>query len=255
MDRLRKLLESDQTVITAWLGLTDRFYVDSIARCGFDAVTLDMQHGLYTETSIISGVADVSKYRKPAIVRIPVGRFELASKALDIGAHAVIAPMINSVEDAREFAAYMKYPPVGERSHGITQAAKVLGCNSRPEYLSQADTATMAIAMIETVEAVNAVDAILDVNGIDGILIGPSDLSISYDQSPIPDPFGEATIDIIADLAAKTREKNKLAAVFCLTPEQVDMTHKMGYRMMAIGLDDLYIQKGAETLLAQMTFR
>ncbi len=255
MDRLRKLLANDQAVVAAWLGLTDRFYVDSITRCGFDAVTLDMQHGLHTESSIVSGVADVSRYRKPAIMRIPVGRFDLARKALDIGAHAVIAPMINSVEDAMKFAACMKYPPIGERSHGVTQAVKVLGCNSTAEYLSQADGTTMAIAMIETVAAVNAVEAILDVDGIDGILVGPSDLSISYGGSPVPDPFGERTIGIIADLAAKARGKNKLAAIFCLTPEQVDMTHEMGYRMMAMGVDDFYIQQGAETLLAQITFR
>ncbi len=255
MNRLRRLLENDGTVVSAWCGITDRYYLEAVAGCSFDAVTLEMQHGLQTESSIISGIADVAKSGKPVIVRVPVRRFELASKALDMGAHAVIAPMINTVEDARSFAAYMKYPPNGERSHGATQAVHVLGCKSVVEYLASADADTMAIAMIETVEAVNNAEAILDVDGIDGILIGPSDLSISYLNSPVPDPFGEATIGIIGDLATMARAKNKLAAIFCLTAEKVDLAHNLGFRLMAVGMDTLYIRDGCETMLSRMTFR
>ncbi len=255
MNRLRKLLENDQTILTAWCGFTDRFYIETIAKCGFDAVTLDMQHGLQTESSIINGVASIATYAKSAIVRVPVGRFEMANKALDVGAHAVIAPMINTVEDAKAFAAQMKYPPIGERSHGVAQAMHVLGCSSIQDYLAQANTATMAFAMIETKEAVGNLDSIVAVEGIDGVLVGPSDLSISYCGAPIPDAFGEATIDIIADIAAKARKFNKTAAIFSGSPENADIAHKLGYRLIALGFDSAYIGQGANTLISRVTFR
>ncbi len=255
MNRLRNLLKNDQTILTAWCGFTDRFYIETIAKCGFDAVTLDMQHGLQTESSIIDGVASIATTGKPAIVRVPVGRFEMANKALDIGAHAVIAPMINTVDDARAFASQMKYPPLGERSHGVAQAVHVLGCASVPEYLTHADADTMAFAMIETKEAVGNLEAILGVDGIDGILVGPSDLSISYRATPVPDAFGEATIDIIAKIAATTRKANKTAAIFGGNPEKTDIAQKMGYRLIALGFDSAYIGDGANTLISQVTFR
>lgn len=255
MDRLRKLLENDQTVLTAWCGFTDRFYIETIAKCGFDAVTLDMQHGLQTESSIIDGVASIATTGKPAIVRVPVGRFEMANKALDVGAHAVIAPMINSVEDAKAFAAQMKYPPIGERSHGVAQAMHVLGCASVPDYLQRANADTMAFAMIETKEAVGNLEAILAVDGIDGVLVGPSDLSISFRNRPIPDAFGEATIGIIADIAAAARKVNKTAAIFGGNPEKTDIAQKMGYRLIALGFDSAYIGEGANTLISRLKFR
>ena len=255
MNRLRKLLDDDKSVITSWCGLSGRFYIEKLAACGFDAITLDMQHGLHTDATIIDDVASVAISGKPAIVRIPVGRFEFASRALDIGAHAVIAPMINTVEDARAFASFMKYPPIGDRSHGVTQAVHVLGRLTVSEYLANADHQTMAFAMIETREAVGNLDAILDVDGIDGVLVGPSDISISYLQSPVPDAFGESTSEVMGEIAAKTRAKNKTAALFCLTAERVDLAHAMGYRLMAIGVDSLYISQGADTMIDQITFR
>jgi len=255
MDRLRKLLDNDQTIITAWCGLSGRYYIENIADCGFDAVTLDMQHGLQTDATIIDDVAAIARFGKPAIVRIPVGRFEFASRALDLGAHGVIAPMINTVEDAQNFASFMKYPPLGDRSHGVSQAVSVLNCQSIPEYLNQADRETMAIAMIETVEAVENLDAILDVDGIDAVLVGPSDLSISYRQNPVPDPFGDDTIEIIAQIAQKARNAGKVAAIFCFSPERVDQAHAMGYRFMAVGMDSAYIRDGDQNLLSQITFR
>lgn len=254
MNRLRKLLANDRSIITSWCGWSGRNYIETLAACKFDAITLDMQHGLHTDTTIIEDVANVANSGKPAIVRIPVGRFEFASRALDIGAHAVIAPMINTVEDAKAFASFMKYPPIGDRSHGVTQAVHVLDC-SVPDYLAGSDSQTMAFAMIETQEAVSNLDAILDVDGIDGVLVGPSDISISYLQSPVPDAFGEATIEVMGEIAAKTRAKNKTAALFCLTAERVDIAHAMGYRLMAIGVDSHYISQGAETMLSQVTFR
>ena len=119
---LESRLAAGETVCSAWSGVPDALTVEILAAQGFDAVTLDMQHGGHNEDSVLRSIVPVQRAGKPALVRIPVGRFDMASRALDMGAEAVIAPMVNSIEDAQRFAAAMKYPPVGERSWGPTYA-------------------------------------------------------------------------------------------------------------------------------------
>ena len=120
-------LTSGETIFTAWSGIPDALTVELLAGQGFDAVTLDMQHGGHHEDSVLRGIVPVLRAGKPPLVRIPVGRFDMASRALDFGAEAVIAPMVNSLDDARRFAASMKYPPLGERSWGPTYAFPATG--------------------------------------------------------------------------------------------------------------------------------
>ncbi|MBN9553048.1 MAG: 2,4-dihydroxyhept-2-ene-1,7-dioic acid aldolase, partial [Alphaproteobacteria bacterium] len=147
---LKSRLAADETLFTAWSGVPDALTVEIIANQGFDAVTLDMQHGGHNEDSVLRGLAPVLAANKPALVRIPVGRFDMASRALDFGAEAVIAPMVNSVDDARQFAAAMKYPPMGERSWGPTYAFPRHGKGDYAEWLRDSNQRTMAFAMVET---------------------------------------------------------------------------------------------------------
>jgi len=101
MDRLLNGLADDKTVMTAWASIQDTLYLSNLVGTDFDSVTMDMQHGMQTEDSVIRGIAAMAPSGKPVVIRIPVGRFDFASKALDAGAHAIIAPMINTVEDAK----------------------------------------------------------------------------------------------------------------------------------------------------------
>lgn len=128
--------------------------------------------------SAANAVAQVRLAGKPALARIPVGDFASASRLLDAGASGIIAPMINSAEDAQAFVKATKYPPLGERSWGPSLALNHTGL-SADDYLKNANALTVAIAMVETRAALEAIDDILGVAGIDGIFIGPSDLSIA----------------------------------------------------------------------------
>ncbi len=255
MDALRNLLENDGCVIAGWSGVPGDFYLASLAETGFDAITLDMQHGQQTDESVFSGIAAIANMAKPVIVRIPVGRFDFASRALDAGATAIIAPMINTVEDAQAFANFMKYPPVGQRSFGPLQAVRVLVEPNTRSYVKKADDLTLSLAQIETQQAVDNLDSILGVPGIDGILVGPADLSISVRNAPKPDPFGDDTLSILAEIAEKTCKAGKIAATYCGGPDHVLLAHAMGYRLIAMGNDGAYLSQGADTMLAQLPFR
>ena len=254
VDRLRRALGDDGTVLTAWIGTPGRAWVEMIAP-HFDAVTIDMQHGMWGEGEALATLGSIAAVGKPAILRIPVGRFDLASRALDGGAHAIIAPMINSVADARAFAAACKYPPLGERSYGPTVTVRALGLKAASDYVLQANAQTMAIAMIETREAFEALDDILAVEGIDAVFMGPADFSVSIQNGGMPDPFGNATREMIAEVASKARAVGKLAAAFAITPAMANEAHAMGYRLIVPGMDARYIAEGVRTIVGGLDFR
>ena len=254
MNRLSRRLAGDGAVVSAWLGLQDPMYAATIATLGFDAVAFDMQHNMATETSVVQGLNAIAASGLPGIVRIPVGRFEMASKALDAGAHMVIAPMVNSVEDARSLASFCKYPPAGERSYGVGYVSALFRTGVA-DYAGAADRETLCIAMIETVAALKALDDILAVDGIDGVFCGPSDLSISIADAPTPTPFGESSIAKVREIAEKARAAGKLACTYCTNAEHANLAHEMGYRYIALGGDVPYLRQGVDNLLGGLSFR
>lgn len=249
---LAERLAADETLITAWSGIPDSLTVESLARQPFDAVTLDMQHGGHHEDSVVRSIPSIQQAGKPAIVRIPVGRFDMASRALDFGADAVIAPMINSVEDARRFAAAMKYPPLGERSWGPTFAAPRRGHGGQGDWLRDSDVRTLAFAMVETRAALAVLDDILAVPGIDGIFVGPSDFSIAWSNGQTVDSTLEDMMATIADIAARTRSAGKLAAIYVMDPSVAGRVVSMGFRLLATGSEGQLFRLGASSLLDDM---
>src|ERR1044071_535265 len=127
---------------------------ETIAREGFAAVVLDAQHGLWDVASLIAGVGGVTHAEAAPMVRVPHGDFALVSRALDFGAEAIIAPMINSTADARHFVAAAKYPPLGERSWGPLRAMPLQSPRTAPvDYMREANDGTLTFAMIETAQA------------------------------------------------------------------------------------------------------
>src|SRR6478609_11878731 len=132
---------------------------EAIAREGFAAVVLDAQHGLWDVSSLVAGAGAVNHAGAAPIVRVPHNDFALVSRALDFGAEAIIAPMINDADDARRFAAAAKYPPSGERSWGPLRAMALQAPRTAPaDYLREANEGTLTLVMIETATALGNVD-------------------------------------------------------------------------------------------------
>lgn len=242
-------LAAGETVFTAWSAIPDPLVVEILAGQGFDAVTLDMQHGGHHEDSVLRSVPKVLSAGKHAVVRIPVGRFDMASRALDFGAEAVIAPMINSVADARSFAAAMKFPPLGERSWGPSFALLRTRSDSK-RYFAEANGRALSFAMIETRQAYDALDGILETPGIDGIFVGPSDFSITLSNGATNDPLREDMMEAVADVAGRAVAAGKVAAMYVNDPAYVGRYAAMGYRFQSIASDHGVIGLGSRTQLA-----
>ncbi|WP_171058750.1 HpcH/HpaI aldolase family protein [Brucella haematophila] len=246
---LSSRLRAGETVLSAWSSLPEPLTVEILAHTAFDAVTLDMQHGGHDEASVLRSVGLILNAGKPPVVRIPVGRFDMASRALDFGAQAVIAPMINSAEDARKFAAAMKYPPVGERSWGVFRANADYGTPGSNDYLTTANQDTLAFAMIETRDAYDALDAILDVRGIDGVFVGPADFSIAWSNGREANPNSDAIVEPISNIARKAAAAGKIAGIYSPSPEFARRYIPLGFRFVTVSNEGGYLRLAAQKLV------
>jgi 4-hydroxy-2-oxoheptanedioate aldolase len=242
-------IRARQCVFCAWVGFPEPAIAEQLANDGFDAAVLDMQHGAFDVASAIRGIAHVALAGKPAIIRIPVGDFATASRMLDMGAAGIIAPMINTVADAKAFAAYTKFPPLGERSWGPRRVLSLSGSDV-PTYLQTANTLHLSIAMIETREAMSALDDILAVAGIDGVFVGPSDLSIALSAGRRVDAAMQEVEDALDKVSACAKAHNKFAAAFCVTGERAKALKSRGFSLCSVSSDALLMRQAALSELA-----
>jgi 4-hydroxy-2-oxoheptanedioate aldolase len=247
---LKERLIGGETVFTAWSHIASSHLAGVMAGAGYPDVTLDMQHGAHDERSVFECIEAIRRAGASATVRVPVGRWDMVSRALDFGAGAVIAPMINTVADARLFAAHAKYPPVGERSWGPGRALELDGEKGgyagATGFLTTQNDRTLAFAMIETRGALDALDDILAVDGIDGIFVGPADLSIALNGGTSVEPTADAVTDTAAGIAARAKAAGKFAAMFCVDPGRAP-----AYAFQALMTDSGLIQSGAKLALAK----
>lgn len=243
-------LKGGERIFTAWSAIPDSLTVEAVAHLDFDAVTLDMQHGAHSEDSVARALLPVGHLKRHSIVRIPVGRFDMASRALDFGAEAIIAPMINCVEDARRLAAATKYPPLGERSWGPGLAMPRAATNDARAWLREGNKNTLTFAMIETRAALDCIDEIAAVDGIDGLFVGPADFSIAWSNGETIDPTLEDMMEGVALVANKARAAGKLAAIYVVAPQTTGRFAEMGFQLFAIGTEPRFLAVGGNNLVA-----
>ena len=246
---LARRLQAGETVHTAWCMLPSPLVVEMIAREGFASVVIDHQHGLWDAATSLSAIAAARQGGGAAVVRIPVADFAAASRALDFGAEAIIAPMINTVEDARAFVAATKFPPLGARSWGPYRAMTLAGLTDAQTYLAQANDLTVAFAMIETATAIDNVEEIAATPGIDALFVGPWDLSIALSQGARIDPDGPAVDAVLGRVVAAATKAGKFAGLYCSNAEEGMKAATRGFRFVSIGLDISLLRAGAAAQL------
>ncbi|SDB45023.1 4-hydroxy-2-oxoheptanedioate aldolase [Bauldia litoralis] len=242
-------LRAGDSIYSGWIATPEPLIAETAARQAFDCVCVDMQHGLHDPVSVMRSIGGIVHAGKPAGVRVPVGDFAMASRALDMGAEAVIAPMINSVADARALVAATKYPSLGERSWGPARALSLQGIPDAATQLATANDATLAFAMVETKQALDLLDEILAVEGIDGVFMGPSDLSLTLSGGKEVAPAADWMDEPIRRIAARARAHGKIACAFGADPVRARYFTDVGYHFVALGPDAIYLASGIRTML------
>jgi 4-hydroxy-2-oxoheptanedioate aldolase len=238
-------LRAGKAVYTHWCGIPNPMVAGILARePGFGCVVVDLQHNPSDFATALQAIPLVAAAGKPCVVRIPVGEFQTASRLLDAGASGIIAPMINSAEDARRFVEFTKFPPLGGRSWGPVAALTLTGLSAQ-DYFKRANDFSLTFAMIETREALDAIDDILAVDGIDAVFIGPSDLSIGLSGGAELDPMSPAVDAALDHAAARAKAAGKLAGSFTASGERAGDNVRRGYGFVAVGSDTMFLKAGA----------
>ncbi len=246
---LARRLRAGETVYSGWCSLPYPIVAETIGREGFVAVTLEAQHGLWDMSAMLTGVAAVRQGGAAPLVRVPVGDFAMVSRVLDFGAEGVIAPMINTAADARALVAAAKYPPLGERSWGPHRATTLAGVADQALYLREANDHVVTLAMIETRAALDNLDAIAQAPGIDGLFLGPADLSIALSDGKILDPVSKEVERELDRIIASAHHAGKIAGAFCHSAERAVALGGRGARFLAVMSDIAMLRAGTAAAL------
>lgn len=246
--RLARRLDAGDALFSAWIA-QDPLAVQTFAQQGYDSATFDMQHGRIDVAAAIQGILVAAGAGLPAAVRIPVGEYQTAARLLDAGAAAIIAPMVNSAHDARRLVDFCKYPPLGSRSFGAYAALAMSGVD-RHAFLGQANRFCKLFAMVETRAALEQLEAIVAVDGIDGVFVGPADLSIALTRGEAIDASHPLVSEALQAVCAACRAAGKIAGVYALNGAWAAEAARMGYRFVAVSSDVICLAAGAASALA-----
>lgn len=245
---LRQRLKDSGKIFAAWIASGNARIAETLARAGFDAILVDLQHGEASFAEARDCLAAATLAGRPSGVRVGLEGYADAARLMDLGAEIAIMPMVNSVEDARKLVEALKYPPEGGRSWGPPRAITLQG-SSIEAYRTGANRDLVVLAMIETRAAVDAMEAILDVPGLDGVFVGPSDLSISLSNGARLDHRMPEAVAVMEKLLVAAKKRNKLTAIFCAGGEAAARNAAMGFDILAVGSDWGFLTDGAKAAL------
>ena len=210
-NNLRQLQAAGTPIVNAWLSIPSAYAAEVVAHGGFDAATVDMQHGMMGFSEAVAMFQAVSTTAAIPLVRPPSLDPPGIMRLLDAGAYGVICPMISTRADAEALVAACRYKPAGARSFGPARGLLYGGA----DYFAGANDEILVLGMIETVEALSNLDAILDTPGLDGIYVGPNDLAIELGFPPRAEHDAPEVMEAVARVREETVRRGKLAGIFC----------------------------------------
>jgi 4-hydroxy-2-oxoheptanedioate aldolase len=247
----KKALAEKRTQIGLWLGLADAYCAEICAGAGFDWLLIDGEHSPNGLRSVLQQAQAIAAYPGAhAIARVPVGHGDvgtaLIKQYLDLGVQTILVPMVDTPEQAKAIVRAMRYPPHGIRGMGGARASR---WGRYPAYAKEANEQVCLLVQAETREALANLDAIAAVDGVDGIFIGPADLSASLGHVGNPGhPEVQAAIE---DAIARIQRAGKAAGI--LTPDEAQARKylELGTLFVAVGLDTNLLARSTSALAAR----
>jgi 4-hydroxy-2-oxoheptanedioate aldolase len=242
-NKLKALLSSGKPILNGWCSIGNSFTAEIMASQGFDSVTVDIQHGALDYSDVLTMFQAMQSSGATLMARVPWRDPAYIMKALDVGAMGIICPMINNAEEAVEFISYMRYPPSGQRSFGPTRVAVQV-----PDYGVEANNEVLAFAMIETADGIENLEAIAATVGLDGIYVGPADLTLGTQLgrlSPGLDRTEEEMVALIKKVANVCNKYGIISGIHCGTAEYASKAIGWGYNLTTVGGDTRFLTSAA----------
>lgn len=247
VNTFKRRLHSGEAQIGLWLGLADAYCAELAANAGFDWLLIDGEHAPNDLRGMLGQLQAVAPYASQPVIRPVIGDAALIKQVLDIGAQTLLVPMVESADQARELVKAIHYPPRGIRGVG-SALARASRWNSIPGYLDKADEQMCLLVQIENREGLANLDAIASVDGVDGVFIGPADLSASMGHRGNPGhPEVQAAIE---DAIARIQKAGKAAGILSADQTLAKRYIELGAAFVAVGVDTTVLMRGLQTLAA-----
>ncbi len=230
---LRALKAAGRPILNAWLSIGAPYAAEIAAHQGFDAVTVDCQHGMFGFDTAIAMLQAISTSPAAPLARPSRNDPAEIMRLLDAGAYGIICPMISTRADAEALVAACRYPPAGTRSFGPARALLYGG----GDYPAGANGEILVLAMIETLEGLANLDAILGVAGIDGIYVGPTDLALALGRPPQAESEHGDVCAAIETIRERTIARGLIAGIFCSGGAAAAARLREGFDLVTTGND------------------
>ena len=238
---MRERWAAGEAALGGWLGIPSAFSAEIVARCDFDYVCVDTQHGLTDYSDSWQMLQAVNLGSATPIVRVPWNEPGVIGKSLDAGARGIIVPMVNTRAQAEAAVRACRYAPEGGRSYGPARVSRQEGA----DYYPNANADVAVIPMIETVEAISNLDDILSVPGVDAIYVGPADLSVTLGLPPGNNDGAPAFDDALQAIVAGCVRHRVIAGCHTaseLCPRRIEQ----GFQMITITSDTVALTRALE---------
>ena len=249
-NKIKQMWENDEAVVNGWIHLGSPYGAELMAHAGFDSLTVDMQHGPQDFGTAVQLLQAISTTDVVPTVRVPWNEPSLPQRLLDAGAYGLICPMVNTREECEQFVAACRYYPDGFRSSGVNRGRLYGGA----DYMAQANKEIMVMVMIETAQAIENCEDIVSVPGLDGVYVGPSDLSLTMfglermsgdNEEP---EFHEA----MDKLLAACKANGVYAGIHCGQPAYAKRMIDKGFRFVTLQGDSGFLRSKAAEVVSEM---
>ena len=244
----KQTLKGDQPQYGLWMGLPDTICAEIGASAGFDWVLIDAEHAPYSVRDVHNHLQAIAPYNVPAIVRPAEGRTALLKQLLDVGAQTLLVPMVDSADQAKQLVQDVRYPPDGIRGLG-TSMSRAARWNRVDNYLHRANEEICLLVQVETKVALQNLDEIVAVEGIDGVFIGPSDLSASMGH--IGNPGHPDVVSAIESGLETILTAGKAAGILAVDEALARRYVEKGANFVGVGVDAALLSNATRQLANQ----
>lgn len=247
INRLKHALQNGQPQIGLWNSLASHLTVEVVAGAGFDWLLLDMEHAPNELPMLHTQLAATARGTATPVVRPPWNDTVMIKRVLDLGAQALLVPMVQNADEARRAVAATRYPPLGVRGLGTVTRANDYG--RVKDYLQRVESELLVIVQLETREALDNLEAIAAVDGVDGLFVGPSDLSADMGYLG---QSGHADVRALIEASIpRIVATGKIAGILTPIEDLAQRCLQLGATLVAVGSDSGLLARQSEALAAR----
>lgn len=246
INKVKAALAENRPVVNGWLAIPSGYSAEIVGHQGFDAVTVDLQHGMIDFASALNMLQALSATPAVPLVRVQNNNPAQIMRMLDAGAYGIICPMISTADEARTFVAACRYSPQGNRSFGPARGLLYGGA----DYPQNANREILTLAMIETREGLTNLDAILATDGLDGVFIGPNDLSLTLTGTASAESDHPEMLAAVEQVIASCRQRQKVAGIFCTSGTAAARRIAEGFQFVTPANDVMQLGRASREAIA-----